>query len=71
MNILIAKDVIYMKVTKDDLELPIAVADSVEELAEMTGTHRTTIFRGIKKKGSGYEKIETKISSKQLFFVIN
>lgn len=53
---------VYMQVSKDNLELPLAVADSVDELAEMTGTHRTTIFRGIKKKGSGYVKTEVKIN---------
>ena len=36
--------VLYMKVTKDEYELPMAVADSVPELAEMVGVKTSTIF---------------------------
>ena len=35
---------LYMKVTNDDLELPLAVADSFEELAEMLGISKATIY---------------------------
>lgn len=52
------KDFIYMKVTKDCFEIPLAMADSVAELAEKVGTHRTTIHRALNKKGSGYVRVE-------------
>ena len=32
-----SKEVIWMEVTRDEFELPIRIADSVEELAEMCG----------------------------------
>lgn len=36
---------IYMKVTRDDLELPVAVADSPTELAEIIGKSKKSISR--------------------------
>ena len=48
----------YMKVTKDRYEFPLLIADSVDELANIAGVHRTTIFRDIKRKGSGFVKVE-------------
>lgn len=48
---------LYMKVSKDNLELPIAVADTVEELAKIVGVNRTTVFRGLK-KGNEYVKVD-------------
>jgi hypothetical protein len=44
---------IWMKVTSDDLELPVAVADSAEELAEMLGISRATIYASISRWKSG------------------
>lgn len=38
---------VYMKVTGDELELPIAVADSAEELAKMVGVDKRTIWSQI------------------------
>lgn len=35
--------VVYMEVTKDELELPVAVADTIAELARMTGTRANNI----------------------------
>lgn len=34
---------VYMKVTKDEYELPVAVADSVSMLAQMLGISKSTI----------------------------
>ena len=52
------KRMIYLKTTKDDLELPEAVADTGAELAKMVGmtvgTHYSYITRGTR----GYHKIE-------------
>ena len=36
--------VVYMHVTKDELELPLAVADTVGELARMVGVKENSIF---------------------------
>ena len=36
--------VLYMKVTSDEYELPLAVADSVAELAAMVGVEASTVF---------------------------
>lgn len=37
------KNVVYMKVTKDEYELPMAVADSVSLLARKLGISKSTI----------------------------
>ena len=56
--------VLYMEITKDKFELPLAVADSVEELAKLRNVSRYTIYRSIsdvnvgKKKKSKYLKIK-------------
>ena len=44
---------IWMEVTRDEYELPVRIADSVEELAEMCGTSTNTIRSNIShwKKG--------------------
>lgn len=45
--------IVYMKVTRDKYELPIAVADSVRELSRMTGATENSIWSNIthQKKG--------------------
>lgn len=56
------KEKIYMAVTRDELSLPLAVADSRKELAKMLGVAPNTISKEIRRgeKGmrSGYIKIE-------------
>ena len=44
---------IWLEVTRDKYELPVKIADSVEELAEMCGTSKNTIMSTISnwKKG--------------------
>lgn len=44
---------VYMAVTTDKYELPIAVADTVKELSELTGTSTNAISSAICKKKSG------------------
>jgi hypothetical protein len=48
---------LYVKTTKDDLELPIAVADSPSELARMLGTTRGTVESSISKHHKGWHRI--------------
>jgi hypothetical protein len=41
---------LYLKVTKDKYELPVAIADSKAELADMLGVDRTSVYRGLKRR---------------------
>ena len=54
---------VYMKVTMDEFELPVAIADSAVELAKMVGVKPNTVLKSIyysKKHGwkSRYKRIE-------------
>jgi len=48
---------IYMKCTTDRLELPIAVADTVKELAQMLGVGLGSVYSGISRDYGGYHKV--------------
>ena len=50
--------VLYMKVTKDKYELPLAVADSVKELADMCEVTTNSIYSWMShyKNGTGKER---------------
>ena len=52
------KRMIYLKTTKDDLELPEAVADTGAELAKMVGMTVGTLYSYITRGTRGYHKIE-------------
>lgn len=55
---------LYVKVTQDAYELPVAVADSMAELARMVGVHQSAISQAYKKirngeyRGSIYKIVE-------------
>ena len=55
---------VYMMVTDDKFELPLAVADSAPELAAMIGRNVNTIYSGISHEQHGrikrsiYKKVE-------------
>lgn len=55
---------VYIMVTRDKYELPLAVADSVEELAEIVGVDAASIKRTMErnrdKKKSRYRKVRIK-----------
>lgn len=38
------QDHVYMQITNDKYELPLAVADTVEELAQMRGVKKDSIY---------------------------
>lgn len=38
---------LYMKVTNDEYELPLAVADTQEELAKLLGVSRTAVSKAL------------------------
>ena len=44
---------IYMQVTSDEYELPVAVADSVKKLAKLAGVNEKTIHSSISHMKSG------------------
>lgn len=52
------KRMVYLKTTKDDLELPEAVADTGAELAKMVGVTVGTLYSFISRGTRGYHKIE-------------
>lgn len=45
--------IVYAKVTRDEYELPIAIADSVPELATITGATVDSIYLNITHQKSG------------------
>ena len=49
---------IYMKVSLDEYELPIAIADSAYELAEMVGTKQSVIYSSISHGRGSYRRVE-------------
>lgn len=49
---------LYLRTTQDELELPIAVADSPTELARMLGTTENNVSSCISKHYKGWYKIE-------------
>lgn len=51
-------DFVYIKVTKDKYEYPLEMADSVSELARITGEHITTIYHNISRKNGKYKKVD-------------
>lgn len=57
---------LWLKVTKDKYELPLAVADTIPELAEMTGCTVSSLYTIFSKKRNGKKKypgyVEVKIN---------
>ena len=49
-------EVIWMEVTNDEYELPVAVADTTRELAEMTGVRRNAIMEAWSRYNHGIYK---------------
>ena len=49
---------LYVRTTTDELELPVAVADSAKELAEMTGTTAACVYSSIAHGHKGWDRVE-------------
>ena len=49
---------VYIRVTKDKYRLPIAIADTARELAEITGANMGSIYTSISKGNGCFEKVE-------------
>lgn len=59
---------LYMMVTKDELELPLAVADTVTELSKMVGIKENSIFnimRRAQKEGRKCAYVRVKIDEEE------
>ena len=52
--------VVYMEVTKDEYELPVAIADSPEQLAKICGTTSGTMRSFISHEKAGRKKSKYK-----------
>ena len=48
---------LYLKVTRDKYELPVAVADSAEELAAMVGATKNNVYSCISKRYKGWKRV--------------
>lgn len=48
--------IVYMKVTRDEYELPLAIADTAGELAKMTGATEGAIWSSISHQKNGRVK---------------
>lgn len=49
---------LFMKVTRDRYELPLAVAQTQAELARIVGVDESTVSKGLRNERSGYKKVE-------------
>jgi hypothetical protein len=58
---------LYMKVTKDEYELPLIVEDSPTRLAERLGLKVNSVTSMISKKRNGYVKVEVEDEEKQVY----
>lgn len=48
---------VYIRVTRDKFELPVAIANSVDELARICGTTRGTVLSSISHKKGTYRRV--------------
>ena len=49
---------LYLKITKDRYEFPLAVARTQAELARIVGVDRTAVSKGLRNEHSAYKKVE-------------
>lgn len=52
-------EILYVKYDRDGL--PVCVADSEEELAELTGTKKRTVIQGLSHKCRAYARVEVEV----------
>lgn len=50
---------LFMKVTKDEYELPLAVADSAAALARILRMNEKTVYSAFRRKQRGWAVVET------------
>ena len=49
---------VYIRVTRDKYRLPVAIADSAEELARIVKGDVRAIYRSVKREKGVYERVE-------------
>ena len=49
---------VYIRVTRDEYRLPVAIADSAEELARIVKGDVRAIYRSVKNEKGIYERVE-------------
>ena len=49
---------VYIRVTRDKYRLPVAIADSAEELAKIVKRDPSVIYRSVKCEKGIYEKVD-------------
>ena len=57
---------VYMRTTTDELELPVAIADTARELAEMIGTSVNCVFSSLSHNHKGWAKVEIEEDENEL-----
>lgn len=58
---------LYVRTTTDELELPVAVAGSAKELAEMTGTTAACVLSSISHGHKGWERVEVEDDDAEMY----
>lgn len=58
---------LYVRSTGDRLDLPLAVADSAEELARMLGTTKGSVMSSISHGHKGWERVEVEVSDAEMY----
>ena len=58
---------LYVRTTTDELELPVAVAGSAKELAEMTGTTVGCVLSSISHGHKGWERVEVEDDDAEMY----
>jgi transcriptional regulator with XRE-family HTH domain len=58
---------LYVRTTTDELELPVAVAGSAKELAEMTGTTAACVLSSISHGYKGWERVEVEDDDAEMY----
>ena len=51
---------VYMQITTDEYELPVAVAESLDELSKIVGVTKTSIWHSINRRETGRLKGKSK-----------
>ena len=57
--------IVYMAVSADEFELPKAIGDSIQELSEILGLHRSTLYSSMQRNSTilnyGFKIIKVEI----------
>lgn len=54
---MIKKPSVIIKVTNDKYQLPVEMADSVDEMVRLCGAKRSTIYKSLKRKNGQFVRV--------------